>query len=399
MYLYYHHLLMFALIQNRKKMDRHYPDKSLITAVILAFNCFSNICQGQSEASEKFMGDIMGHEDQIWSAEDREKHTYNYDSVFTYIKPAISEADIAIANFEVTLAGPPYSGWPSFSSPAALAVACKNAGIDCMVTANNHAADRKTGGIKSTIRILDSIGILHTGTFNGSGEREILYPLMLEKNGISLALLNYTFGTNGIRVEEPAIVNTIDRKIISEDIAKAKSKKPDIIVVFLHWGNEYDTVPSKSQYDLAEYLFNEGADLVIGSHPHVLQKMIWLKNSSVGKGRVTVYSLGNFVSDQQKQKTKGGAMARIEITRDGPSVRISDADYYLTWVYTPIAKYRKKYFVIPCSEYENKSSFFPGPEHYKKMKKFMNDSRTLLYKQNINIYELIFNGSSWLLNF
>ena len=82
----------------------------------------------------------MGHDEQIWSAENRETHLYNYDDVFKYIKPVISDADVAIANFEVTLAGPPYSGYPQFSSPAALALACKNAGIDYLVTANNHAA-------------------------------------------------------------------------------------------------------------------------------------------------------------------------------------------------------------------------------------------------------------------
>lgn len=377
--------------------------RTTILAIILIISILSNLCIAQVKPAEKltllFTGDIMGHDEQIWSAEDRVRHTYNYDSVFTYIKPVISEADIAIANLEVTLAGPPYSGYPSFSSPAALAVACKNAGIDCMVTANNHSADRETNGIKGTIHRLDSLGIRHTGTFLSLRERDSLYPLMLVKNGISIALLNYTYGTNGIRVEKPVIVNIIDKEIIAEDIAKARSKKPGIIIVFLHWGNEYDTVPSKSQYDLSEFLFEEGADLVIGSHPHVLQKMIWTKNSPGGKGRVAVYSLGNFVSNQRKAKTDGGAMARIEIKRDRESYHISDADYYLTWVYTPIEKQRKKFIIIPCSEYENKPGFFSDPNHLLSMKKFMSDSRALLYKQNLNIYELIYNGSSWLLNY
>ena len=112
-----------------------------------------------NEISLLFIGDIMGHDEQIWSAENRETHTYNYDDVFRYIKPVISEADIAIANFEVTLAGPPYKGYPQFSSPADLAVACRNAGIDYLVTANNHAADRGKNGIISTINKLDSLGI------------------------------------------------------------------------------------------------------------------------------------------------------------------------------------------------------------------------------------------------
>ncbi|OFX37958.1 MAG: hypothetical protein A2X05_04975 [Bacteroidetes bacterium GWE2_41_25] len=370
----------------------------------LIISSLNNYCNAQTKSSEKltllFIGDIMGHEQQIWSAEDRISRTYNYDSVFTYIKPAISEADIAIANFEVILAGPPYSGYPVFNSPAALALACKNAGIDCLVTANNHSADRSTKGIKGTINRLDSLRIAHTGTFLSSGERDSLYPLIIKKNGLSIALLNYTYGTNGVEVKKPVIVNTIDKEIIAEDIAKARSKNPGIIIVFLHWGKEYSNTPMQTQYDLSEFIFEEGADIVIGSHPHVLQKMVWIKkNQEAAKGRVAVYSLGNFVSDQRKPKTGGGAMARIEITRENESYYISDADYYLTWVYSPREKYRKKFYILPCSEYENKPEFFSDQGYHLRMKRFMSESRSLLYKQNINFYELIYNGSSWLLNF
>ncbi|MBK9390863.1 MAG: CapA family protein [Bacteroidetes bacterium] len=360
-------------------------------------------CQGQPANSSRltllFMGDIMGHIEQIWSAEDRVKHIYDYDTVFTYIKEVIDEADIAIANLEVTLAGPPYSGYPGFNSPSALAAACKNAGIDCMVTANNHAADRRSSGIIKTIHILDSLGIKHTGTFTDIGEKEKEYPLLLDKNGITLALLNYTYGTNGIKVKNPAVINTIDRETIAKDIEKASAKKADIVIVFLHWGNEYETIPSKSQYDLTDFLFEKGADIIIGSHPHVLQKMILTRNSYNRKGKVAVYSLGNFISNQQKLKTRGGAMARIEITKTGNDVVITDADYYLTWVYSPIEKYRKRFYVIPCSEYENKAYFFRDSVQYDKMKSFLKDSRSLLYNQNVNIYEMIYNGSAWLLNY
>jgi poly-gamma-glutamate capsule biosynthesis protein CapA/YwtB (metallophosphatase superfamily) len=345
-----------------------------------------------------FIGDIMGHDEQIWSAENRETHTFNYDDVFRYIKPVISEADIAIANFEVTLAGPPYIGYPQFSSPADLAVACRNAGIDYLVTANNHAADRGKMGIIKTINKLDSIGIPHTGTFLNSAGRDSLSPLMINRNGASIALLNYTYGTNGIKVPEPVIVNLLDKDLITNDVKKAKNNNADIIILFLHWGTEYDTVPAKSQTDLAKYFFSIGVDLVIGSHPHVLQKMIWTKNPAVGKDGIVVYSLGNFVSNQRKPKTDGGSMVRIELMRNGNSFNISDAGYYLTWVYTPIEKFRKKFFILPCSEFENKADFFSNPADYIQMKKFISDSRALLYKQNINIKEYIYSGNNWILN-
>ena len=186
----------------------------------------------ENKISLLFIGDIMGHDSQIASAENRENHTYNYDEVFKYIKPVISDADVAIANFEVTLAGSPYMGYPQFSSPAELAVACRNAGIDYLVTANNHAADRGKKGIISTINKLDSIGIPHTGNFLNRASRDSLSPLMIYRNGLSLALLNYTYGTNGIIVPAPVIVDSLDKQKITTDIEKAKSKNSDVIILF-----------------------------------------------------------------------------------------------------------------------------------------------------------------------
>jgi poly-gamma-glutamate capsule biosynthesis protein CapA/YwtB (metallophosphatase superfamily) len=379
-----------------------YNFKSVLLLSLFISVFLSAKSQNQQTAGDKisllFIGDIMGHDEQIWSAENRETHLYNYDDVFKYIKPVIADADIAIANFEVTLAGPPYIGYPQFSSPADLAVACKNAGIDYLVTANNHAADRGKKGIISTINKLDSIGIPHTGTFLNSSSRDSLTPLMIHRNGTSIALLNYTFSTNGIIVPEPVVVNMIDKELITKDVKKAKDKKADIIILFLHWGTEYDTIPSKSQTDLAEYFLSIGVDMVIGSHPHVLQKMVRIRNNVTGNDDLVVYSLGNFVSNQRKPKTDGGSMVRVEITKNSDKYSISNAGYYLTWVYTPIEKYRKKFFILPCSEFENKPDFFDKNDAFLLMKKFISDSRKLLNTQNINIKEYIFNGNSWVLN-
>lgn len=370
--------------------------------IFLLCICISSSAQELTTKPEKitfmFAGDIMGHDEQIWSAENRETRTFNYDEVFRYISPVVSKADIAIANLEVTLAGKPYKGYPQFSSPAELAVACRNAGFDCLVTANNHAADRGKQGIISTINKLDSIGMPHTGTFLNRISRDSLSPLMIYRNGFSAAVLSYTFSTNGIKVPEPVIVNMLDKEIITADIDKAKSKESDIVVLFLHWGTEYDTVPSKNQSDLAATLLSAGADLVIGSHPHVLQKMVWLKGQSSGKDGIVVYSLGNFVSNQRKPKTDGGSIVSIEFTRDNELYKISNAGYYLTWVYTPIENYRKKFFILPCSEFESNFAFFKTPADWLQMKKFQNESRKLLNEQNLGIKEYIYNGGTWLLN-
>ena len=373
--------------------------KALYTSFFLTFSVLA-IGQVSTVPADKmsllFIGDIMGHDEQIWSAENRETRTYSYDTVFSYVRPLISEAGIAIANFEVTLAGPPYKGYPQFSSPAALAVACRNAGIDYLVTANNHAADRGKTGITGTINRLDSLGIPHTGTFLSQESKEALQPLMIRKDGLSLALLNYTYGTNGNAVPEPVIVNILDKESVTRDIEKAKSLNPDMLILFLHWGTEYDTVQTPEQSELAAYFFSKGVDLIIGSHPHVLQKMIWYRDGSA-MNKAVVYSLGNFISNQRKPKTDGGSMVKIDIEKTGSSWKISNAGFFLIWVYTPIVKYRKQFYILPCSEFEKRPEFFANPADFIQMKRFIDDSRALLYKQNINIGEYIYNGKGWLL--
>jgi poly-gamma-glutamate synthesis protein (capsule biosynthesis protein) len=184
--------------------------------------------------------------------------------------------------------------------------------------------------------------------------------------------------------------------MITEDLKKARAKNPDITILFLHWGTEYDTVPSKTQTDLAQYFLSLGVDLVIGSHPHVIQKMVWAKDPAGAKGGIVVYSMGNFVSNQNKPKTDGGTIVRVEFTRSGNEYRISDAGYILTWVYRPIVNYRKKFYILPCSEYENKPDFFGKAADFDKMKSFLMDARKLLYGQNINVRERLFNGTGWM---
>lgn len=372
--------------------------KIIFSFLLLAYS-FSVKAQENTSTGKRisllFMGDIMGHDEQIWSAEIRETHMYNYDTVFYYIKNEIAEADLAVANLEVTLAGPPYTGYPAFSTPSALAASCRNAGIDILMTANNHAADRGKRGILGTISRLDSLGIKHTGTFIDALAKDTLSPMIVEKNGFRLAFLNYTYATNGIAVPLPLIVNMLDKGTVTADIKKARMKNPDAVILFLHWGTEYDTIPSKTEKDLADYFFSQGADIIIGSHPHVIQKMEWTQNENL-KDRLVVYSLGNFVSNQRRTRTDGGTMVRIELAKDSGPVRIKDAAYYLTWVYAPIENYRKRFYILSCSKFENNPGFFTKSEDFSKMKLFIRNSRHLLYGQNIRINELIYSGNSWM---
>ncbi len=335
-----------------------------------------------------FVGDIMGHQSQINAAFNDESGTYNYDSCFKYIAPELSKADVTIANLEVTLAGWPYAGYPQFSSPDALASALQNAGVDIMVTANNHSCDRRQQGVERTIKALDSLGIKHTGTFINAKSRAQTYPLLIEKNGFRLALLNYTYATNGIPATPPNIVNLIKKETIVADLETAKNMNVDKIIVFMHWGSEYKLQPSSYQTKFYELCKNHGADIVIGSHPHVLQKMEWHRDE---KETMVAYSLGNFISNQRTSPRDGGAILQIDLEKQDSVTSIQKAGYYLTWVYPPKINNRKKFYVLPLSKFEQRPNFM-GNYYFEKMKTYAGIARKLLQAENKDVNEYKFNS-------
>ncbi|KYG71791.1 poly-gamma-glutamate synthesis protein (capsule biosynthesis protein) [Roseivirga ehrenbergii] len=358
-----------------------------ITLLLFPFCAIAQKTDTTESVSLLFMGDIMGHLGQMNAALDTTSGEYNFDRMFRKVSPLIQKADFAIANLEVTLAGTPYSGYPRFSSPDELAVAAKNSGIDILLTANNHASDHNLKGIKRTINVLDSIGVKHTGTFLDKAHKDSSNLMIMEKGSIKVGLLNYTENTNGRRVPKPTLINLTDTTAMKSDIEDAFSKNIDKLVVFLHWGIEYDSAPSKTQRETARFLFAQGADIIIGAHPHVLQPMEFIQAEGDSKEQFIAYSLGNFISDQRTRKRDGGAMVEIIISKENGLSQITDYGYHLTWVNKPIIKGRRSYEILVCKEYEDND--FKGLTEYskKKMKLFIKDSRALLDSLNINVKE------------
>lgn len=373
--------------------------------IIICLLFFHLVSSGQDDSKKQsktlsllFIGDVMGHETQINSAKNPDTGEYEYDPCFKYIKDEMSDADYTIANLEVTLGTLPYSGYPQFSSPSQLPIALRNAGVDCLLTANNHSADRRKKGIEKTIDILDSLNIPHTGTYKDTITRLRTHPMILEKNGIKVALMNYTYGTNGIPVSHPNYVNMLRREIIMVDLQKAKSLDPDKIIICFHWGNEYQSKPSEYQKSIYNFCISNGADIIIGSHPHVLQRIEHNIVKTTGNENLVAYSLGNFISNQRTRKRDGGAMIRITLEKNLNECKIIEAGYYLTWVYNPYENGQKKFYILPVSKYENNSEFFRSKIYFDKMNVFKNDSRQLFQHQNINVGEYIFDPSTknWL---
>lgn len=349
--------------------------------------------QDTTRLSLLFAGDVMGHDSQIAAAYDPVRKTYNYDSCFSAIRPYVESVDMAIANLEVTLAGPPYKGYPQFSSPDALALSLQRAGFDALVTANNHCVDRGKKGLERTIAILDSFKIPHTGTFRNQEERNANYPLVLHKNGFRIALLNYTYGTNGLPVYAPNIVNIIDTAVMRKDLARTKELSLDVIIVFTHWGAEYQSLPNASQKAITKWCFAQGVHLVIGAHPHVIQPMEF----HAAQNQAIVYSLGNFVSGQRKRYTDGGAMAYISFEKiryapDSAVTRIDSTGYFLQWVYRTQDASRD-YYVLPSAAVENNRVIQQSEALRVPAQLFFSDSRKLMDKYNLGFKEITLPAS------
>lgn len=341
-----------------------------------------------------FVGDVMGHGPQITSALDKKTGGYNYDDVFSRMSSVFGLADFVIANLEVTLAGSPYSGYPQFSSPDELVDGLTNAGVNVLVTANNHTVDRGKKGITRTVDVLNDKRIPFAGAYKDSIQRDSLYPLILEHNGIRLGLLNYTYGTNGIPVPEPTVVNLIDTALIRADYEKAKAMNVDEVIAFMHWGVEYQRTPSVQQVWLTQFMHNLGIRLVIGSHPHVIQRMEVSFDSDSTDGRVAVYSLGNFVSNQRPRYRNGGVLAAIQLEKVNGVTKIANAGYILAWVQTPKIKGKRVYRVLPVAKYEQINDYFSDDEK-DIFTEFASDSRLLFDTENYNVSEIGYREGSW----
>lgn len=309
------------------------------------------------------IGDVMCHNTQYWDAYDKASDTYDFSYVFDDINYYTKIADISIGSLETTFAGSErgYSNYPTFNSPDALAYALKNIGLDVISTAGNHALDTGFSGLSRTIDVLDDADIAHLGTYKTQEDQDTI--LFKYVKGIKIAFINYTYGTNGIPVPsgKEFCVNLIDKDLIKKHIDLAKSQNADIIVACMHWGTEYRTTPDSTQTKLADFLFQNGVDIILGNHPHVLEPMekrtVTLEDGTTKDGFV-IYALGNFICDQNAENTRNSIILNLTITKhvDG-KITIDKANYVPIYMYKDTSLTTKKMKLIDINKtifnYEN----------------------------------------------
>ncbi len=339
------------------------------------------------------VGDLMCHSSQYQYAK-KADGTYDFAPVYAGVKNYLTSADFAIGNLETVLAADTkdFSGYPAFNTPNEYADALKEVGFDLLFTANNHSYDRHEKGVLRTIDELTQRGLPSIGTFKDTLDRDSIRIQNIK--GIKIAFLGYTeFSNIPVPLAKQYLVNPIDTTLIKKDIAQARSKGAELVLINFHWGNEYKQ-PNDYQKSIALFAQQAGADLIIGEHPHVLQPVEWFANkgkSALDSG-IVAYSLGNFFSSQQWRYSDAGVLLSIGITKNFTTnkLRINQLSYLPTWVFKGQMAKEKKFFIFPAEVALLKDSVsqksrlpeahqYLQPIHWTKMKQANEDTKKVLH--------------------
>lgn len=297
-------------------------------------------------------GDILMHNTVI--AAGKQGDDYNFDLLFAPVKHLIEEGDYASVNLESALAGPAsgYTGYPVFNSPDSIANSLKNAGFDLAVTASNHIMDRGFPGALRTMDVLRQAGLDTTGTFKTPQEKQTF--LIKNIRGVKVGYLAYSYGTNGIPVptDKPYFYNYLDRDKVITDITTLRPNV-DLLVLILHWGVEYSPYPTEQQRKLATEFMKKGADVILGSHPHVIQPMEIMKID--GKDKFVIYSMGNSMGNQIGVERNSGVILNLRFTKTLPQgeTNLTGVTYTPTYIHPYYINSRQMFRVIPIGETMN----------------------------------------------
>ena len=276
--------------------------------------------------------------------------TYNFDYQLETIKPIIANYDLAYYNQESILGGVPLglSNYPRFNSPKEVGDAFINAGFDLVSLANNHTWDKGERGIINSLNYWQNKPVITSGSYDSFKAQETIPTY--EKNNITYAFLSYTYGTNGISIPsgKEYLVNLFDYDKVTKDVISIRDKV-DIVLVAMHWGVEYTHNPTNEQRKQAEFLASLGVDVIIGSHPHVIQPI-----EHIGKS-VVIYSLGNFISGQDGIAKRIGLLASLDIhkTIENNNTTITIDNIKGDLVYTYRTNNYRNFKVIPFCKLNN----------------------------------------------
>jgi len=286
-------------------------------------------------------GDLNVTDKVVWSGQ--MSGDFNYTNAFMDVAPILSEADLALLNFEGNVCGAPY-GTETISAPQQLLEALKNAGVDVLQVANSCSIQNGLLGLTATLSSIRAAGLEPIGAYSSAEEfHKSKGYTICQVGDVKIALVAFTKGVGslGLPVGSEDCVNllyedyyttyqTINKKGIRSILRAAESEKPDLTVAMLHWGSEYNEEISKSQQDVASLMFSEGVDAIIGSHPHLVHQIDFDEE----KGTIVAYSLGDFFGDGVRGGTNYSIILDLEITKDYETGETKVTDYSYIPIYT-----------------------------------------------------------------
>ncbi len=333
-----------------------------------------------------FVGDIMCHGPEFESAKVA-ADSFDFRPMFGAVKNFLSSSDLTFGNLETTIAGKnfKYSGYPLFNSPSALLYALKDAGFDILFTSNNHCMDRGEKGILNTIKKIRDNSLSYAGTNESQHDRDSIRTF--DVHGIKIAVLAYTYGVNGNYIPKNAgyLVNLIDTLRIKNDIRSARAKSIDVILVYFHFGMEYQRQPNSYQQEIVKHAIAYGANIIIGSHPHVIEPVQYFqsKDRNFPEG-IVAYSLGNFISNQRWRYSDCGVILNLTLTKNiiSKRVSISKTDFIPTWVFKGKAVKENEFIILPSDTSEYPPPAYLSKADKRKLTESFADTENLLRPSN-----------------
>ena len=363
--------------------------------------CFTRSKENQSSSSSRkdslitititAVGDLMCHSGEYNYARVL-PDSFNFNPFFRFVKPYLQSSDFTFGNLETVLAGKEkgYSGYPHFNSPSQFLAPLKNIGFDLITTANNHALDQGKTGLLRTIEELKKYNLNYDGTFSSPKDRDSVR--IYDIKGIKTAFLAYTYGTNGNPIPngENYLINIIDTTIIKSDIKVARKEGAEIVLVYFHFGTQYDHYPDDYQKLIVKKTIKYGADIIIGGHPHVIQPVNYFKtiNGKLDTGFVD-YSVGNFISNQRWRYSDAGIILSLHITKNfsSDSIYISRVTYLPTWVYKGPTSQGNEYLILPAqlSSADSSLSFLTESDKFK-MEQAFGDTKNIMTQYTNKVF-------------
>lgn len=336
----------------------------ILTALLLAPIVAE--CAGPDTLRLCFVGDVMAHNRQLDVARSvragrNRSSAYNFESYFKYVEPHFRECDINVANMEFPCGVRPYTGYPVFATPESLPQQAIDSGIDLFLVANNHICDKGRAGLDSTFAVYSRLPVRFTGLYQSREQEEADNPMILSSHGIKVAFVNFTYGLNGFRTTGGYVVPQMDTTHVKAVIERARERGADYIVVLPHWGEEYQLDCSSQQRRWARNLYRWGADMIVGSHPHVPQAVEY------DGQHITAYSLGNFISNMSVPYSQIGIMLTATIIR-GADGSISTEQPQVTYLWCGRGGFMEEnYTTVPVEDYINRPTAFMERSQYEKM--------------------------------